>query len=144
VTPGGSPADFAWRLDLGIAMNARMDARPNARLAGAPRSVAECIADPAHAGPLDGALRVGEAARDGRVVRIGVWRSGGAIRARFRASTCASLIAYAEVACEAIEAGRPADPAALRARVRGVHPDHQLRAEIVSAAARAALTEEPP
>jgi hypothetical protein len=74
-----------------------------------PRTVADCLADPAHAGPVEGAARFGEAASDGRIVRIGIWPAGTALRARFRASTCASLIAYAEVACAAIEAGAPPD-----------------------------------
>jgi hypothetical protein len=104
--------------------------------------VAECVDDPAHAGALDGAARVGEAARDGRVVRIGLFGSGPARRARFRASSCASLIAYAEVACRAIEAGRVPDASALRALVRGVHPVHHDRAELVADAVRAALGEE--
>jgi NifU-like protein involved in Fe-S cluster formation len=108
------------------------------------RTVAECIAEPRHAGPLDGAARVGRAARDGRVVHIGVWSQDGVRRARFRATTCASLLAYAEVACEAIEAGAPADAVALRGLVRGVHPAHQDRAELVAAAVRAAFTEEGP
>jgi NifU-like protein involved in Fe-S cluster formation len=106
------------------------------------RTVAECVDAPAHAGPLDGA-RVGEAEAEGRIVRVGVWRSGPRLRARFRASACASLIAYAEVACEALEAGEPADAAALRARLRGVHPRHVDRADLVAAAVRAALTPEP-
>lgn len=117
---------------------------PNAPCAHPARTVAECIAEPRHAGPLDGAARVGAAEEDGRVVRIGVWDARGARRARFRATTCASLIAYAEVACEAIEAGAPADAAALRRLVRGVHPAHEDRAELVAAAVRAALTEEWP
>ncbi len=103
------------------------------------------MAAPAHAGPLDGATRVGEAAGgDGRVVRIGVFPDG---RARFRATTCASLIAYAEVACEAIEAGVPSDAldaGALRGRVLGVHPSHLERAALVAAAVRAALAPEDP
>jgi hypothetical protein len=110
---------------------------------GAP-TVAECVDDPAHAGPLDGAARLGEAAGDGRVVRIGLFGTGPARRARFRASTCASLIAYAEVACRELEAGRRPDAAALRALVRGVHPVHHDRAELVAAAVRAAFTEESP
>ncbi len=109
-----------------------------------PRSVGDCLADPAHAGALDGASRVGEATQDGRVVRIGVWSGPGETRARFCATSCASLIAYAEVACEAIEAGAPVDAGALRAALRGVHPEHQERAELVAAAARAALSEDDP
>jgi NifU-like protein involved in Fe-S cluster formation len=107
------------------------------------RTVAECVDAPAHAGPLDGAARVGEAVADGRIVRVGVWRDGPRLRARFRASACASLIAYAEVACEALEAGRRPDAAALRALVRGVHPVHLDRADLVAAAVKAALTPEP-
>lgn len=110
----------------------------------APRAVADWVSDPAHAGSLEGAARVGEAARDRRVVRVGVWRDGAGVRARFRASTCASLIAYAEVACAALEAGAAADVASLRAAVRGVHPAHEERAEIVAAAVAAALAEESP
>jgi hypothetical protein len=96
-----------------------------------------------HAGPLDGAVRVGEAAAEGRIVRIGLFAGGAA---RFRATACASLIAYAEVACAAIEAGErraAADPRELRLRLRGVHPSHHGRAALVAAAVRAALTEEP-
>jgi hypothetical protein len=107
-----------------------------------PRTVAECVDAPAHAGPLDGATRVGEAAVDGRVVRVGVWH-GPRPRARFRASTCASLIAYAEVACAALEAGARPDANALRTLVAGVHPRHLDRADLVAAAVRAALTPEP-
>jgi hypothetical protein len=108
------------------------------------RSVAQCIDAPAHAGPLQGAVRVGEAAKDGRLVRIGVFADG---RARFRATTCASLIAYAEVACEALESGvSPADldAGAIRSRVSGIHPEHLERAALVAAAVRAAFPEEQP
>ncbi len=108
-------------------------------------SVGDCVADPAHAGSLDGAERVGQAALDGRVVRVGVWsRDGAAVRARFRATSCASLIAYAEVACRALEAGLPVDATLLRASLRGVHPSHRQRADLVAAAVHAALTEESP
>src|SRR5215208_5160151 len=106
------------------------------------RTVAECVESPAHAGPLDGARRVGEAVAGDRIVRIGRFADG---RALFRATTCASLIAYAEVACEALEAGVPApalDGAALRARLAGVHPRHLDRAEQVAAAVRAAHPQE--
>jgi hypothetical protein len=108
------------------------------------RTVAGCVDAPDHAGPLDGAASVGAAARDGRIVEIGVFRDG---RARFRATTCASLIAYAEVACAALESGvAPAalDAAALQERVTGVHPDHLERAALVAAAVRAAFTPEEP
>jgi hypothetical protein len=108
------------------------------------RTVAECVESPAHAGPLDGARRVGEAVADDRIVRIARFADG---RVRFRATTCASLIAYAEVACEALEAGVPPralDGAALRARLAGVHPRHLDRAEQVAAAVRAAHPQENP
>ena len=108
------------------------------------RSVGECVDAPRHAARLDGAVRIGEAAAGGRVVRIGVFADG---RARFRASACASLIAYAEVACEALEAGIPPsalDAGSLQARVEGVHPDHLERAALVAAAIRAAHAQEEP
>jgi hypothetical protein len=120
----------------------RMDARASPRLS--PRTVAECVDAPAHAGPLEGAARVGEAASDGRIVRVGIWAGAGGVRARFRATACASLVAYAEVACQALEAGARPDAAALRALVRGVHPSHLARADLVAAAVRAALTPETP
>lgn len=106
-------------------------------------TVAECVSSPLHAGPLRGADAVGEASGGERLlVRIGLWRDRGQVaRARFRATTCASLIAYAEAACRLLEAGEPpagVDAAALRARVAGVHPVHRDRAEVVAAAVRAA------
>ena len=106
------------------------------------RRVADYLDAPGHAGRLDGAARLGEAAGDGRIVRIGLFPDGSA---RFRASSCASLIAYAEAACEAIEAGfAPGrlDAAALRSRVAGVHPMHRDRAALVAAAVADAFTEE--
>ncbi len=109
-----------------------------------PRTVAECVDAPRHAGPIEGAALVGEARGDGRIVRIGVFAGG---RAHFRATTCASLIAYAEVACDALEAGLPPaaiDAAFLRARVAGVHPVHLERAALVAAAVRAAFAPEEP
>ncbi|HYG66136.1 MAG TPA: iron-sulfur cluster assembly scaffold protein, partial [Anaeromyxobacteraceae bacterium] len=74
------------------------------------RTVADHVAEPRCVGSLDGADGVGEATGGLRLlVRIGVWREGGrATRARFQASTCASLIAYADAACALVEAG--ADP----------------------------------
>jgi hypothetical protein len=102
------------------------------------RAVAERVQAPDHAGALEDAERIGEAADDERVVRIGLFADG---RARYRATTCASLIAYAEAACEAIEAGvSPAtlDAGALCARVAGVHPGHLDRAALVAGAVRAA------
>jgi hypothetical protein len=106
------------------------------------RTVADCLADPTYAGSLDGASRVGRATHEGRVVEVGLWTEGRrVVRARYRASACASLIGYAEVACEALEACVPPErlgPGALRARLAGVHPVHLDRAELVAAAIRAA------
>jgi NifU-like protein involved in Fe-S cluster formation len=108
-----------------------------------PRTVSQHVSDPRHAAAaLDGATNVGEAAGAQRLlVRLGVWRLGGQVaRARYRASTCASLIAYAEVACALLEAGAPPseiDSARLRAEVPGVHPVHHDRADLVAAAVRA-------
>jgi hypothetical protein len=108
-------------------------------------TVAERVASPAHAGPLEGAERVGEARGEGgRVVRVGAFGDG---RVRFRATTCASLIAYADAACEALEAGAPGralDAAAVRALVPGVHPSHHERAALVATAVRAAFAPEEP
>lgn len=109
-----------------------------------PRTISDCVDAPRHAGRLDGAVWMGEAEADGRLVRIGRFADG---RARFRATSCASLIAYAEVACEALEAGvapSALDASALRARVAGVHPDHLERAALVAAAIRAAHAREQP
>lgn len=108
------------------------------------RTVAECVDAPSHAGRIVGAVHVGAAARDGRVVEIGVFADG---RARFRATACATLIAYAEVACEALEGGATPpglDAAALQDRLTGVHPDHLERAALVAAALRAAFQKEEP
>jgi NifU-like protein involved in Fe-S cluster formation len=121
-------------------MRAEASPGPGARA----RTVAACVDAPRHAGSLEGATRVGEASDGGRIVRIGLFAGGAA---RFRATSCAALIAYAEVACEAIEGGRradAADPDALRTLLRGVHRDHLERAALVAAAVRAALTPEEP
>ena len=106
-------------------------------------NVADCLAEPVHAGALDGADAVGEASGGDRLrVRIGLWLDGDRVaQARFRATTCASLIAYSEVACRLLEAGAPpgrVDAAALRGGVAGVHPVHRDRADLVAAALRAA------
>lgn len=107
------------------------------------RTVAELVGEPRHAArALDGASAVGEAAGGLRlVVRLGAWREGRRVaRVRYRASTCASLIAYAEVACALLEAGVPpaaVDAPRLRAEVAGVHPVHHDRADLVAAAVRA-------
>jgi hypothetical protein len=110
-------------------------------------AVADLVASPRHAGPLDGAARTGAArGPELRVVQLGVWLDGGrVVRARFRATTCASLLAYAEAACALLEAGTPPDalPAALRAAVAGVHPAHLDRADLVVAAVRAAFPRRP-
>ncbi len=105
-----------------------------------PRTVAQHVEDPRHAGPIDGAPLAGAAACAPRLlVRVGLWLDGeGRVaRARYRATTCASLIAYAEAACALAEAGE--DPSRLDARrlrgaVAGVHPLHEDRADLVAVA----------
>lgn len=134
---GPSAARGADLTEPGAAAGAGLGPRPVAR------TVAEHVADPRYAAAaLDGAAAVGEATGRRRLlVRLGVWRRDGRIaRARYRASTCASLIAYAEVACALLEAGTPPaglDADRLRAEVPGVHPVHHDRAELVAAAVRA-------
>jgi NifU-like protein involved in Fe-S cluster formation len=107
------------------------------------RTVAEHLSDLRHAGSIDGADRVGEAADGDRLlVRIGLWFDGGGrvARARYRATTCAALVAYAEAACALAEAGEAPSPAErLRRAVRGVHPIHRDRAELVALAFARAL-----
>jgi hypothetical protein len=102
-------------------------------------SVADLVAEPRFAAPLSGATAVGQAAGQRLVVRIGVWLEGPRVRrARWQASTCAALIAYCEAACAALEQGTPADAAALRAHVAGVHPLHLGRADLVARAVSSA------
>ena len=63
-------------------------------------------------------------------------------RARFKSTTCASLIAYAELLCEMLEDGiapETVDPAMLQERIEGVHPLHHDRADMVVQALRSAL-----
>ena len=112
------------------------------------RSVADHVGDPRHAGPLEGAALVGEAAGGDRlVVRVGLWldEQGRIARARYRATTCASLIAYAEAACALAEAGEDVSlgPARVRRAVAGVHPVHHDRAELVALALSRALERRP-
>ncbi|HET9596517.1 MAG TPA: hypothetical protein VFP65_13090 [Anaeromyxobacteraceae bacterium] len=109
-----------------------------------PRTVADHLADLRFSAPLDGAARTGEARSGARlVVRLGLWLGEGeaVVRARYRASTCAALLAYAEAACALLEAGEPPaglGPGRLRAAVRGVHPVHLDRADLVARALAAA------
>jgi len=111
--------------------------------------MADLVYEPSHAGSLAGATRIGEASGASHlVVRVGLWLDGeGRVtRARHRASTCASLIAYAEVACELAEAGLP--PSELGAgllleAVSGAHPRHRDRALLVAAALGRALVASP-
>ncbi len=107
---------------------------------GVPRPVAEHLSDPRHAGGVSGATRVGESRDERRlVVRVGLWTDprGKVVRARFQATTCAALIAYADAACALLEAGedpRRLDEARVRASVADVHPVHHDRAALVSRA----------
>jgi hypothetical protein len=103
--------------------------------------VADLVADPRHAGSLDGAF-VGEAGEERMLVRVGLWiAERRVLRARYRATTCAALIAYCEAACAALERGLAPgtfDDAALRRSVAGVHPVHHDRAALVVRAVHAA------
>jgi hypothetical protein len=110
-----------------------------------PRSVAALIDNPAHSGLLDGAGAVGHAELGG-IVRVGLWlgEDGRVRRARFRATSCAALTAYAEVACAlAEEAGAIPSLERIRAAVSGVHPIHHDRAEAVALALTRALRNRP-
>jgi hypothetical protein len=106
--------------------------------------VGDFVASPDHAGDIDAAPRRGEAVRTDRlIVRLGLWEDdrGVVTRARFKASTCASLIAFAELACELLEGGAAPggiDAAFLLSRLEGVHPIHRDRADLVVEALRAA------
>jgi NifU-like protein involved in Fe-S cluster formation len=108
-----------------------------------PRRVSSLIDDPLHAGPLDGASVVGQAEHGG-LVTIGLWLDAEdrVVRARFRATSCPALVAYAEAACalaEADGADRALDAARIRACVSGVHPVHHDRADAVALAFTRAL-----
>lgn len=122
---------------------------PTAHDPAAPRpeapTVGDLLSDPSHGGALDGASRVGEAVLGDRRVRVGLWLDGArVVRARFMATTCASLVAYAEAACRALESGARAPGAdVLRSGVRGVHPGHLDRAEAVAMAVHRALDARP-
>ena len=106
-------------------------------------TVSALVAALDHGGALDGADHVGEAIAEGRLVRIAVWTDAARIlRVRWKASTCPSLMAYAELACRLLESGAALSSLdhALRDGVAGVHPSHRRRADLVVSAARAALT----
>ncbi len=103
------------------------------------RSIADRVSEPSHAGSTEGADAVVEAMADGRDVRIGLWAGAdGRVRqARFRATTCAALIAYADLACELRESGEApdlVDAGRLREALPGVHPMHRDRADLVARA----------
>ncbi|HTT71199.1 MAG TPA: hypothetical protein VMG32_08235 [Anaeromyxobacteraceae bacterium] len=109
-----------------------------------PRTVAEHLADLRYVGRFEGAERLGEACGDERLkVQVGLWWDSdqGAVRARYRATTCAALIAYAEAACALAERWGPqaVTAARLREAVRGVHPAHRDRAGLVALAFARAL-----
>ena len=111
-------------------------------------TVGELVAEPRHAGALDGAACVGEAAGGTRLlIQVGLWLddTGRVVRARYRSSTCAALIAYAEAACALAESGAvyPLSDRSLRAAVRGVHPLHHDRADLVALALARALAAGP-
>lgn len=104
-------------------------------------SVAARVANPIHGGELSGAASCGQA-RGGTdlIVRIGLWwRDGHIERARWKATTCPALMAYAELACERLESGQRADAASLREHLQGVHPVHYPCADLVARAIDSAL-----
>ena len=109
-----------------------------------PRSVAERVAELRWGGNAAGAPLHGEARGAGNlIVQVGLWAdaAGRVERARWRATTCAALMAYADLACELLESGlAPAalDARALRAGVPGVHPLHLDRAALIVRAVRSA------
>jgi hypothetical protein len=109
------------------------------------RTVADIFHDVRRCGGATGSTCAGLAAdEDGRTVQIALWvgTDDRVIAARWRASTCPSLIAYAETACALLEAGiAPVDleRAALRAAVAGVHPAHRRHADLVLDAVHDAL-----
>ena len=109
-----------------------------------PRSVAERVAELRWGGNAADAPLRGEARGAGNlIVQVGLWAdaAGRIQRARWRATTCASLMAYADLACELLESGlAPAalDAEALRAGVPRVHPLHLDRAELIVRAVRSA------
>jgi hypothetical protein len=110
-----------------------------------PRSVAERVAELRWGGDAAGAPLRGEARGAGNlIVQLGLWAdaSGRVQRARWRATTCAALMAYADLACELLESGlAPAalDAQALRAALPCVHPLHRDRADLIVRAIRSAF-----
>jgi hypothetical protein len=111
------------------------------------RSISEHLADPRHAGSLDGADRIGNAGdAGGPSVAIGVWfdRMGRVQQARWTVTAPGSdaLGAYAEVACTLLEGGvAPAtvDANALRRTLDGVTVPDQAQADLVARAISAGL-----
>jgi len=80
------------------------------------------------------------------VLRVGLWVEGGTVAAaRFRATTCATLLALADAACEWAE-GRPVAevaavaPPVLLALLPDVPEGRRDRASLVAAALRAAAS----
>jgi hypothetical protein len=111
----------------------------------APRRVADRVSDLRYAGRLAGAMNIGEASGgEGLLISVGLWPAadGGAPRARYRCTTCASLIACAEAACALVEAGvdpGAVDAARIAAAVEDLHPVHRNRADLVALALSRAL-----
>jgi hypothetical protein len=113
----------------------------------APRTVAERVADGRYAGSLAGATAAGEASGGERLtVMVGLWldERGRTVRARYRSTTCASLIACAEAACALLEAGigeGAIEAARIRSAVKDLHPVHRTRADLVALALARALSD---
>ena len=106
------------------------------------QTVSDFLSDIRHGGSLDGASAIGEAVGEPHlIVRVALWRDtlGHITQARWRANTCATLIAYAELACDLIENGIALDEISserLQAGVLGVHPQLRERADLVARAVR--------
>lgn len=119
--------------------------REDSRSESTAPSVATLFERPAHAGALEAATLRGRAV-DGerRIVDLALWLddSGRVTSARWKASTCVSLIACAERACQLLEGSvQPSalDRDRLLGEVSGLHPTHHLCADLVVEALRRAL-----
>ena len=113
-----------------------------------PETMAERLANLCHQGALHGSTVSAEASRAGRhFVQVGLWIDGERIRrARFMASDCEALNAYADLACQLIEAGVPIEAIDVRRLCRhlpGFDPVDETCAELVVEAFRSALLTRP-
>jgi len=117
---------------------------------GARRTVAQFFnaANPYYTGPLDNAPLRGQATKwDERLIlQLGLWinSNGHITQARFKSTTCVTLVALAEMLCEWLE-GRTLEEAAtvdaqfLLRHVSGIPHWRANRANVVETALRDAL-----